>query len=572
MMMMRLSDHQQDNLCPPPVASCASTTTTDHSRDETDNPQEQQLLVSFQNVTRVVRLPAKLRTDDAQAWTLMDCATHSHWPLSSLSIRHWKLPFVTIVNRSSLRGGKGGFGTLLKGQARQAGATMTMDFGACRDLQGRRLRHVNDELKLRQWRERQERQANGKVDDKDDLWKTPSGLYNWHLMTPTWADISKKATRRIRRQFQQMDRQEEVQRKIRKEQEDLQQNTMAYYLEQTEAASKTVQSNLGDVLQQGLLAAADKKRKRTNTLPKPPQEQQTLINDDGDDQQPNSLCTLSGDIMMVNANTNQTGTLRIQGQSDFATAVLILDQNPSSMKKKIVYYEVSVVTGGLAQIGWAILTGKDDEAVVFEPNDGLGDGVGDDAASFAVDGSRGLKFHGGEEQAYSCSWKAGDRIGCQWNVETGDLSYTVNGKSQGVAFPAATNNNTEIMLMPAISCNRGQILEVHISAEDCQHLNPSRMLCVSELLQATPDNEEGQQRKSSKTTEEKSTPSHKNDTPQVKMMQPKQVPKPPVPVVVKPPVVPELLDLRPFDSADALEELGLDRLKSALMALQVKCG
>eukprot|EP00592_Proboscia_alata_P002359 CAMPEP_0194372984 /NCGR_PEP_ID=MMETSP0174-20130528/21404_1 /TAXON_ID=216777 /ORGANISM="Proboscia alata, Strain PI-D3" /LENGTH=189 /DNA_ID=CAMNT_0039151809 /DNA_START=58 /DNA_END=624 /DNA_ORIENTATION=+ len=53
---------------------------------------------------------------------------------------------------TTIRGGKGGFGTLLKGQSKQAGAKTTYDFGACRDLNGRRLRHVNDEIKLRKWR------------------------------------------------------------------------------------------------------------------------------------------------------------------------------------------------------------------------------------------------------------------------------------------------------------------------------------------------------------------------------------------------------------------------------------
>lgn len=35
----------------------------------------------------------------------------------------------------------------------QAGAKPTTDFGACRDLQGRRLRHVNDEVRLQKWQE-----------------------------------------------------------------------------------------------------------------------------------------------------------------------------------------------------------------------------------------------------------------------------------------------------------------------------------------------------------------------------------------------------------------------------------
>ena len=52
----------------------------------------------------------------------------------------------TLSNsHTAILGGKGGFGTLLKGQSKQAGARL------CRDLSGRRLRHVNDENKLRKF-------------------------------------------------------------------------------------------------------------------------------------------------------------------------------------------------------------------------------------------------------------------------------------------------------------------------------------------------------------------------------------------------------------------------------------
>lgn len=34
----------------------------------------------------------------------------------------------------------------------------TTDLGACRDLYGRRLRHVNDEIRLKKWLEDKERE------------------------------------------------------------------------------------------------------------------------------------------------------------------------------------------------------------------------------------------------------------------------------------------------------------------------------------------------------------------------------------------------------------------------------
>ena len=55
-----------------------------------------------------------------------------------------------IETRVRLKGGKGGFGTSLKIQ--QAVKKQTKNFDACRDLQGRRLRKVNQERQLNEWR------------------------------------------------------------------------------------------------------------------------------------------------------------------------------------------------------------------------------------------------------------------------------------------------------------------------------------------------------------------------------------------------------------------------------------
>lgn len=82
-----------------------------------------------------------------------------------------------------IAGGKGGFGAMLRAQAKQAGAKKTTDFGACRDLSGRRLRHVNDEKILQKWKE-----AKDKGEDFDVEEATPSGIELWYLGTPSWAD------------------------------------------------------------------------------------------------------------------------------------------------------------------------------------------------------------------------------------------------------------------------------------------------------------------------------------------------------------------------------------------------
>ncbi|CAJ2631328.1 unnamed protein product [Trifolium pratense] len=59
-------------------------------------------------------------------------------------------PSVRLLLR--LKGGKGGFGSLLRGAATKAGQKKTNNFDACRDMSGRRLRHVNAEKRLEEWR------------------------------------------------------------------------------------------------------------------------------------------------------------------------------------------------------------------------------------------------------------------------------------------------------------------------------------------------------------------------------------------------------------------------------------
>ncbi|KAK1290583.1 hypothetical protein QJS10_CPB18g00962 [Acorus calamus] len=57
-----------------------------------------------------------------------------------------------------LPGGKGGFGSLLRGVATKVGQKKTNNFDACRDMSGRRLRHLNAEKRLKEWRAEAEEQ------------------------------------------------------------------------------------------------------------------------------------------------------------------------------------------------------------------------------------------------------------------------------------------------------------------------------------------------------------------------------------------------------------------------------
>ncbi|MCL7027860.1 hypothetical protein MKW94_013617 [Papaver nudicaule] len=71
--------------------------------------------------------------------------------------------FFTINLLGRLLGGKGGFGSLLRGAGTKAGQKKTDNFDACRDMSGRRLRHVNAERKLEEWKAEEEERKLEKV-------------------------------------------------------------------------------------------------------------------------------------------------------------------------------------------------------------------------------------------------------------------------------------------------------------------------------------------------------------------------------------------------------------------------
>jgi len=67
---------------------------------------------------------------------------------------------------NKLLGGKGGFGSLLKGQAQRAGQKKTTNFSSCRDLNGRRLRTVENERNVEQINQEKKKTEELKRKDK----------------------------------------------------------------------------------------------------------------------------------------------------------------------------------------------------------------------------------------------------------------------------------------------------------------------------------------------------------------------------------------------------------------------
>ena len=79
-----------------------------------------------------------------------DCDELLSTALPSLSLHsHGSLTSLTVL--LSLRGGKGGFGSLLRATTARVGVKRTSDFSAMRDLHGRRMRHVEQDKALQHW-------------------------------------------------------------------------------------------------------------------------------------------------------------------------------------------------------------------------------------------------------------------------------------------------------------------------------------------------------------------------------------------------------------------------------------
>lgn len=425
--------------------------------------------------------------------------------------------FVNAALKSFIRGGKGGFGSLLKGQSKKAAAKTTLDFGACRDLTGRRLRHINDEIKLRKWHQALALKNQGVPINEDEHYQTKSGIENWFLDIPNWAldaysDKSRRMNeRRIQRsiQRQQWD-QQQIQQREREKQEARERKILEY----ANVALEVVDDNrMSDAIAQGMKRRQQKVQSKqeqeqliSNPEPLAMHEQTAHQGKHGDQNkqveedcvakrrkienselQPSEcdivengwFCSLSGDIVtdntaLVSDNKQHLPMeILIQATSDFSTGCVLL---PDSCEDSILngglikgkwYYEIILQTAQVAQIGWA----SND----FTADSISGNGVGDDCYSYGYDGSRGLKFHGeqlkeessvneeetGLQYGSNNRWGTGDVIGCLLDVDDGIISFSINGENIGPAFTISKENFDG--LFPAVSLNCGEVLRVRLS-------------------------------------------------------------------------------------------------------------
>ena len=210
-----------------------------------------QILARYNNRTLVIAVDD---VDDPFTWIQHYASAHYH-----ATVSHWSPPFCNFHSSARIRGGKGGFGTLLKGQSRQASANTTKDFGACRDLQGRRLRTVNHAVGAALHQEWTQKIQNGTATPADmaqALINTPSGIAGWHVATlPAWSEVNPKKERRRNQMLLEQWKRERAAVKTAKE-EKQEQRAQAVAAIATRAQVET------DAAEDGVKAALEQSNKR----------------------------------------------------------------------------------------------------------------------------------------------------------------------------------------------------------------------------------------------------------------------------------------------------------------------
>ena len=394
---------------------------------------------------------------------------------------------ITYINASfkntQILGGKGGFGTLLKGQSKQAPNKVTLNFNACRDLNGRRLRFVNEELKMRAL--------------NDDASKNYNAS-GWYLdMVPNWSGVSTKAMRRNeikrKRDMEEVRKRlegEKVQKERKKRENESKVMSYVNYEDNDMNMMNNTNNNEDTSMEQIVLQGLLKKRKKlkeeeeentakTKTSLATTEEENNnhdkeQINDNDNDNDNNKdACTapwlgiLAGEIQQINnANgENNSNMMHLRSTSDFATGCILLPPTPHNPQNQhtniIYYYEITLKTSGSIQFGWTLPS--------FSPKT-INDGIGDDEVSYGYDGSRQLLFHNNNEIPYNDKntvekWKEGDVIGSYYNPVQKIIGYYKNGMHLGIAFD---NMQVTDMLYPAFSLNLDEEIEIFGNMdEDC---------------------------------------------------------------------------------------------------------
>lgn len=190
---------------------------------------------------------------------------------------------------------------------------------------------------------------------------------------------------------------------------------------------------------------------------------------------PNALSGRQGPlacILVIASDTNGVGVefspmtkpRRTRSCRDLPTFV----PDAVSVSRGKWYYEVELVTDGLMQIG-AIVRNK------FTATTGRGNGVGDDAASWAYDGSKGIIYSASTSVSIASNgkWSKGDRIGVGLDMDANIIVWYKNGEP--LIHTLLTANNSKFVpgtdvITPAASLSGNQTILWFFEADEMKHL------------------------------------------------------------------------------------------------------
>ena len=131
------------------------------------------------------------------------------------------------------------------------------------------------------------------------------------------------------------------------------------------------------------------------------------------------------------------------------------------------YFEVEIERCvGSVQLGWV--------GAVEAVNEYSGVGVGDDENSWAVDGVRLKKWHGGcHPYEIARKWRDGDVICCAADLATGDLLFALNGDWDGPDVRAFSGIDIPTDgLAPACTGGRGFTCAFNLGDRAWRHAPP----------------------------------------------------------------------------------------------------
>ena len=142
------------------------------------------------------------------------------------------------------------------------------------------------------------------------------------------------------------------------------------------------------------------------------------------------------------------------------------------------YYELTVLTAGCVQVGWAnsAFTGKAEH----------GQGVGDDSSSWAFDGWRSYIWHESSVE-WGSKWSSGDVVGCGIDLDERKIFYFLNGHGEEIGMGLAFDDISNICggLYPCCSFNKEEKVKFNFGQKEWKFQPPMNFRPFIERVQET---------------------------------------------------------------------------------------